>query len=502
MRRLTTLIKKNFKLVMRSKSSALIIILGPLLLMILVGAAFNTASVYGIRVGVYSESYSPLSEAIIHELNEKKYTTQKIETVSACTEGVKNGVFHVCAIFPKNLKATEGGNIEFYVDNSKTNLVYLITETISSNIGEKTKELSAQLTKGVVDTLEDVESEINDKEQLIKEMKEKNVKISETLSIINDDLIGLPLDYSINDFPFSLVKSSVGNTSTAASALSSIEKKVEELINELDKASSTRTKSVETLSKLKSDADANKVMITKIEYTFNTIKKNVDSVKETGVGNIVNPLKADIKPITSQKTHINFIFPTLMVMVIMFVSILLASTLEIREKTLKVYFKNFITPTSDAAFIAGNFITNIIIVMFQLLLLLGASYFFFREGIISTIHLLVPALLLITAFFIFIGIIIGNIFKTEETNAIASISLGFVLLFLSSAILPIEALPGIIKMIASFNPFYIGEVLLNKIILFQASFMKIWKEFALLGGYLVGAVVLTFIVKKMTKRRR
>ena len=56
------IIVKNIRLLLRSKSSSLIVILGPLLLVLLVGAAFNTATVYGIKVSVYSESYNSLTD--------------------------------------------------------------------------------------------------------------------------------------------------------------------------------------------------------------------------------------------------------------------------------------------------------------------------------------------------------------------------------------------------------------------------------------------------------
>ena len=39
----------------------------------LIGAAFNTANIYGIRVGTYTESYSALTDAVIDELKTKEW---------------------------------------------------------------------------------------------------------------------------------------------------------------------------------------------------------------------------------------------------------------------------------------------------------------------------------------------------------------------------------------------------------------------------------------------
>ncbi|MBT5215959.1 ABC transporter permease [Candidatus Woesearchaeota archaeon] len=501
MNRLFTLIKKNFRLIVRSKASALMIILGPLLLIMLVGAAFNTANIYGIRVGVYSEEYSPLSEAIIHELNQGDYATQKVESEQACIEGVKNGIFHVCSVFPNNLKVDLGGNIQFYVDNTKTNIVYLISETISANIGKKSQDLSFQLTKGVVDTLEDIKDTIEDREDLLDEIKSLNEEDKVLLGIVSNDLAGMTLNYEKTDIPLGTLQSQISDSnSSAGSAFNAVESKIETILEDTSKASSKRDSSLEKIQTLSQNTESSKFSIAQMQKTFDSIKRDVSGVKETGVNKIVNPITSDIKPITTQKTHINFIFPTLMIMIIMFVSMLLTSTLEIREKTSRVYFKNFITPTSTTMFTLSNYLTNLIIIGIQSTILLGAASYFFFDSIATSIPLLLPALFIIISFFLFLGILLGNIFKTEETNTITNISLGFIMIFFSSAILPIETLPTVIRSIASFNPFFISETLLNKIILFQAPLKNVLEHFLLLSGYLIGIIIITLISKKITKR--
>jgi len=102
--------------------------------------------------------------------------------------------------------------------------------------------------------------------------------------------------------------------------------------------------------------------------------------------------------------------------------------------------------------------------------------------------------------FIFLGMLIGNIFKSEETNMIASISIGFILLFFSSAILPIETLPEFIKNIANYNPFYISETLLSKVMLFHIGFSSLIGGVLILLGMLVGLILITFLIKKFVAK--
>ena len=68
MNKLFTLIKKNFKLLIRSKSSALVILVGPLLIMMLTGLAFNNTNIYNINIGIFSEGYTNLTDSFIEKL--------------------------------------------------------------------------------------------------------------------------------------------------------------------------------------------------------------------------------------------------------------------------------------------------------------------------------------------------------------------------------------------------------------------------------------------------
>ena len=71
--KLIEIIKKNLRLLIRSKSSALIVLFGPLLLILLISMAFNTSSLYDIKIGTYSDSYSELSNSIINNLNKNEF---------------------------------------------------------------------------------------------------------------------------------------------------------------------------------------------------------------------------------------------------------------------------------------------------------------------------------------------------------------------------------------------------------------------------------------------
>ena len=132
MRTLFKIIKKNFKLLIRSKSSALIIILGPLLLIFLVGIAFDNLNKYSLSIGTYSESYSGLTESFIVKLEENNFKVQKISSEEECIDMIRQGKLNTCITFPKDLtiESNKVNEIIFHVDNSKINIVWMVLETI------------------------------------------------------------------------------------------------------------------------------------------------------------------------------------------------------------------------------------------------------------------------------------------------------------------------------------------------------------------------------------
>ena len=66
---LLLLVKKNIKLLVRSKGSLLIVILAPLLLILLIGLSYDTASNYGLVLGVLS-SWGSAESGIFQEAME------------------------------------------------------------------------------------------------------------------------------------------------------------------------------------------------------------------------------------------------------------------------------------------------------------------------------------------------------------------------------------------------------------------------------------------------
>ncbi|MBI2109847.1 hypothetical protein HYT58_01585, partial [Candidatus Woesearchaeota archaeon] len=191
--KLTSIILKNIKLIVRSKTSALVVLLGPLFLVMLVGAAFNTANIYGIRVGTYSESYSDETNSLISSLVQKQYNVIKADSKDTCIKGV----------------VQSQGEILFYVDNSRANLVYVLIENIMEQVGAKSEEISLALTSKLISVLGEVNNDASDVHGAVSTLDSNVKQSSSQVSEITLSLGKVDLTSDMNEFGFSAIYSAI-----------------------------------------------------------------------------------------------------------------------------------------------------------------------------------------------------------------------------------------------------------------------------------------------------
>jgi len=522
---LLKIINKNFKLLIRSKSSALIIILGPLLVIFLVGVAFDNLNKFSLNIGTYSEEYSELSESFITKLEAQEFQVKKIDSIEDCTDQIKQGKLNICVVFPKGLviEAEKSNEIEFHVDNSKINLVWMVLETISSKLDERSSELSTDLTANLLNKIDLTKNELYGLKPTIVNLKTDNQLATDTIVATQTDILdakfgevitkttnlktGLLEKVTGAETTLNIISRRVNGSNLTDDEVNSINVKINEVNTylfgmklRLGVAGSSPNSEYGDVDKLLNEVDAalrsglssTKSKLSSLTEKINTVQSSVDtlydqlsSIRITDAATIVNPITTVIKPVTTEKSNLNFLFPSLIVLVIMFISILLSNTLVMMEKHSPAYFRNFITPTKDIVFILATYLTNVLLVFLQLAIILGISFFFFKAQVLSAIPATVLILLLTITFFTFVGMIIGYLFTSEETSTLAAISIGSIFLFLSNVILPLESMPSYVRNIAQFNPFVLGESLLRKAIIFQVQIPDLWFELVLLLAYSV-----------------
>ena len=238
-----------------------------------------------------------------------------------------------------------------------------------------------------------------------------------------------------------------------------------------------------------------------IQKSFDTIQNAIDNIEVKSPEAITQPIVTTIKPVSAKQTYLNYLFPALIVLVLMFTALLIVPTLILLDKNSPATFRNFMTPVPAGCFFVATFLTSFIILALQAVIVLSITSLFFSTQVASHIGLVVLILLTGIVFFTFLGMILGYLFKSEETAILGGITVGAIMIFISHLIIPIESMPLVISKLAALNPFVIVSETLRRALLFDAALPFMFKKLTLLLAYVIIAGIVAVIVFLTTKKQ-
>ncbi len=539
MNKLPLIIKKNFLILVKSRWLSLVVVLGPLLVIFLTGIAFDNLNEYKINIGIYSGSYTELANSFISKLNTEQFRTIKAKTEAQCIDDAKIGFSHTCVIFPANLSlGSKDKNVVIYIDYSKLNLAWIVRGMLFSRVEEKSAEITKELTENILSKLLLTKNEILTDIVFLElvsgnedEISSKNNKafflitgINTTIGLNATDIdrleskissvkaaFDITIDKATGNIEFSedIVNSGGFSESDKDDYLDELDwqrediegqrQYVESLFSPLYSGSINNTlgniklrvirlnlnaeiadeliaSSKDNLYNISQMLSLNGKLINKMAFSMDNVKNNLESIDKLTAEDIVSPVIADIKPLTSYNSYLNYIFPTLMAMAIMFASLLLSAIVVVMEFNTPAHFRNVISPTGNVLFFSASYLTNLFLIGLQIFIMLLISMMFFFSQVIGNIFTTLAVCFLIASFFIVLGMGIGYLFKKEQMSILAATFASSIFLFLSNVLTPIENMPEFFMKIVQFNPFIISVSLLRKSILFGQSLIAVNAE--------------------------
>jgi ABC-2 type transport system permease protein len=545
--KLLTIIFKNFKILFRSKTSAFVVLLGPLLIIALISLALSNTEEFQINVGIIAQDNEGMTQQFISHLESGNYKLINYSTIDECTEEIRLQTTHLCISFPENFKidnSDEIKEVQFYADKTRINLVESIVSSVKSTITVKSDEISLGFTENILETINVTSNEVAKQKLILEEIKEKASGSEKNIEKIksNSEEISKNLESSKNE-----LKNVNSHNDEIESSMNNLKTKTETLLTDLDKlldtledsgTASSSTSKVRTdynavndileteTNDIKEGNDALKNIVDNVDETINsasnydiktfannantemsvisekiieienkikTIENKISLLEVTSAENIINPFSIKVNSIASTSERSTFMFPYFVTLIILFVGIMLSSTLIVMEKQSRAFFRTFTTPTREVYHIIANIITNMIVILLQLGLIVIGAIYYLKIPALNNYPVTLVILILSLLFFIMLGILLGYIFKTQEGTNIGSISIGSISIFLSNLILPVESFPEIVRKMLMFNPFMLCSELFKKSMLFSASFKVLQNQLILLGSYLVVITILVII---------
>jgi ABC-type multidrug transport system permease subunit len=548
--RLLKLIKNNILLITRSKSSATIIFLGPLIVLILVAIVFNSQGFYSVKIAYSQDADTQITTEIIKTIQNQNFIMEKSNNDENCIQAVKQGIANLCVTFKGDFEIKEEmeNNIEVYADYSQLNLAWVVIETISKEIEDTSANISTNIVEVLLEKIDTTKKQILISQDTLNEINKKSKNIQkENLNNIEEEINKINLEFKVQDVPtnniikvntenenkilvlmqntrevFSDMKLKINRQvlnetekektllyinqsenkfNTLAGQIMEKKGDVENITlgiqNDLEALEEKLKKSKEKIvnideEKIKINQNLNEInnLTEKLNTSMEGIYQNLNSLEITNSEKIAMPIKTNLNPIMQEKTHINYIFPGIIVLLIMFISLFFASSLMIMEKNSKAYMRNLLTPVHDVVFIISNYITSLIIVMFQVMTIFLLLKLFDLIVFSGSIFLLIIVIFISSTLFILTGMCLGYIFSTPQGSIISSLSVSGVLLLLSGLMIPIEAIPKKMATLIEFNPFLITLDAIRKIMFYSFEFSNISRNL----NYLILMIIPLFIL--------
>ncbi|MFH1682922.1 MAG: ABC transporter permease [Candidatus Woesearchaeota archaeon] len=540
-------------MVWQSKLFILSILLGPLLLVLFLGSAFNNNGPYSIIIGVYNENEGLIKTNILKEL-ETNFEVLKFNSEKECIDAVKKYSTHICVVMPEKIIIEGDGlnEVVFYVDNSRTNLVWVVLDSLSNAFSISTEQLSAGLVNDLLFKLNGAKNKSLQLKMIAEQELQENNKSQKLAGTISEKLASLDFaglkqetDNSLskkqeieNEFANQLqeigkkaedgelilsdLSNILGNDSAVNEQVNSLneglgliralskEKSGFDHLDELNVLLEETKKEVDVLeSRIQEIAEENK----QVQSQLTELKKNLllmtgvstelyketSSLRVTNADKIAEPIKTRIEPLAAEKTYFSFIFPTLIMLMLVFVAVLLSSSLIVMEKKNRAFFRNWLSKGWSLSFIFSYYLTDLLIILVDLLLFILLARFIFDIFINTTFIFL---LILISSLFVLLGILIGLVTRKEQSNVLLGVVISSLMIFFSNTIIPIESASGWLKGIIKVNPFVLGERLLRKVLITRLRISEIGQDLFLFLIYILVLVLVLILVHHFVYERK
>jgi ABC-type multidrug transport system permease subunit len=241
-----------------------------------------------------------------------------------------------------------------------------------------------------------------------------------------------------------------------------------------------------------------------------------DELRTTGTINpemIVNPIKFYTTPVyvpyqketkqasppkveaadTVNLIGLQTIFPKLLLLIVMFISLLISTFLCLSEINSSANIR--VSVVRDASFheFIATYFSTLLIVIPPIMIVIMLGYFTF--GLNIPLWPVLFALFILATIIIMVGMSLSYLVIKESVTLLITTFLLIFMLFFSGYVLPIERMSPWAKVVADLSPGKVTLDAFNKLTFYSQDFFSLSKEFNILIGWCVFMLILTYVIK-------
>jgi ABC-type multidrug transport system permease subunit/predicted nucleic acid-binding Zn-ribbon protein len=223
-------------------------------------------------------------------------------------------------------------------------------------------------------------------------------------------------------------------------------------VDELDR---NRAEALLTISKVDASLDEMVTKTYELEGIITNSRNQISEITSSSPEFIISPLLVSPDNLFGKRPFFEFMLPSVLPLILMFISLFLASTSLVKEKyggTLERVYTSQVNPFMYAAVKVVSY--SIVLIPEAILLALIASVAYNAFPVFDTGAWLyvIQALALLTAAFVSMGVLIAIYSESEATAFLASLVVGLPMLFLSGLLFPFEFMPPLVSLFGTLSP--------------------------------------------------
>lgn len=259
----------------------------------------------------------------------------------------------------------------------------------------------------------------------------------------------------------------------------------------------SRSDAISTIDEVDSSLDELISRSFELEKIIDQSSSQIKEITSRAPESVVSPILLSPNRLFGKRTFFDFLLPSLLPMILMFVSLFLSSTALVKEKNSGTLGRMQLAQVNRIEFCAKKVMSYTIVLIPEALLLTiiaAMVYGAFPLFDIGTAVFVFETLLLLMLAFISIGAVIAMFSESEATAFLASLVIGLPLLFLSGLLFPFEFMPATISAIGAASPLTQAVFSMQSVMLYNSP------QAIGFGSLLLYAIVFTLIAAVSMKR--
>jgi len=559
MNSLWALVKKDLRLIWRSKSYMLALLVVPILLAVILSGAFYNSEPYSITLGVYSTDYDDDKISIVETLA-KDFAVLRWHSNQSCIDAMKQNVVNACIILPEEFDfyGDETNQIVFYVDESRVNLVWMILNTLNNGLRDYSSDVSFGFAQnflivftGFQDNYEVLQKNLRIADEQVNSTLEYSKGLETKLGVESAHNVQKTLSEAVREQEsvqrelnnvyaelsarieegrswidtledhmdaLSISNSSKQELNSDIEELGRVWSSSEDRLEELDlaltglnslgkKQKDAEKQSIEVMSGLQEANVLQKTVLSGIDdiegalmimnKTITESERLFSLIQVQNASKVAMPFMTDIRSISTRGSYFSYLFPTLVMILSAFGAVFLSSSMVVLEKKSRARLRNYFTPAGFSTFFFAHVSSVLLVVVPAVFAFVGVSAFF-GVGVHFSVFLI---LFLVVCLFLLMGMCLGHISKSEQGNAMLSVVVVSILVFFSNTIIPIESVSGVVEKIIRFNPLVMGELALRKVLLYETPWSVLLTDVSFLLLLVLVFGIAAFSISVITLRR-